>query len=119
MISSGIKGADGNNAGLWFELDAILAVVIGGTALAGGRYFISGTLVGALLIQTLTTTIYSIGVPPETTLLFKALVVTLVCLVQSPAFRAKAFRHRQRRTHTVRQPPPAERPPEQRLEAPA
>ena len=63
MISSGIKGADGNNAGLWFELDAILAVVIGGTALAGGRYFLAGTLVGALLIQTLTTTIYSIGDP--------------------------------------------------------
>jgi len=118
MISSGIKGADGNNAGLWFELDAILAVVIGGTALAGGRYFISGTLVGALLIQTLTTTIYSIGIPPETTLLFKALVVTSVCLLQSPAFRAKVFRFRQRRSETVRQPP-MERPPEQRAEAPA
>ena len=35
IVSSGIKGADGNNAGLWFELDAILAVVIGGTALRG------------------------------------------------------------------------------------
>jgi simple sugar transport system permease protein len=116
--SSSLGGADANNAGLWIELDAILAVVIGGTALAGGRYFISGTLVGALLIQTLTTTIYSIGVPPETTLLFKALVVTLVCLVQSPAFRAKVFRLRQRRTQTVRQPP-GERPPEQPVEAPA
>ena len=40
--------------------------------------------VGALVIQTLTTTIYSIGIPPETTLLFKALVVTVVCLLQSP-----------------------------------
>jgi simple sugar transport system permease protein len=118
MISSGIKGADGNNAGLWFELDAILAVVIGGTALAGGRYFLAGTLVGALLIQTLTTTIYSIGVPPETTLLFKALVVTLVCLVQSSAFRSKAFRLRQRRPQTVRRPP-GEQPPETRAEAPA
>ena len=118
MISSGIKGADGNNAGLWFELDAILAVVIGGTALAGGRYFISGTLVGALLIQTLTTTIYSIGIPPETTLLFKALVVTLVCLLQSPAFRAKVVPARQRRSQTAEQPP-GERPPEQPAEAPA
>jgi simple sugar transport system permease protein len=118
MISSGIKGADGNNAGLWFELDAILAVVIGGTALAGGRYFISGTLVGALLIQTLTTTIYSIGVPPETTLLFKALVVTLVCLVQSPAFRAKAFGTRRRRSEASLKPP-AGRPPEPRAEAAA
>lgn len=97
MISSNVSSADGNNAGLWIELDAILAVVIGGTALIGGRYFLAGTLVGALTIQTLTTTIYAIGIPPETTLLFKALVVTAVCLMQSPAFRAKTFRrHRPR-----------------------
>lgn len=98
MISSIVSGADGNNAGLWIELDAILAVVIGGTALAGGRFFLAGTIVGAVLIQTLVTTIYSIGIPPETNLLFKALVVTLVCLIQSPAFRKKAF-------HLKRRPP--------------
>jgi ribose/xylose/arabinose/galactoside ABC-type transport system permease subunit len=96
MVSSNVSSADGNNAGLWIELDAILAVVIGGTPLAGGRFSLSGTVLGALIIQTLTTTIYSIGVPPETTLLFKALVVTIVCLLQSPAFREKAF-HRRRR----------------------
>ncbi|MGS2648190.1 ABC transporter permease subunit [Streptosporangium sp. LJ11] len=91
MISSNVSSADGNNAGLWIELDAILAVVIGGTSLAGGRFSLGGTVLGALIIQTLTTTIYSIGVPPETTLLFKALVVTIVCLLQSPAFRRKVF----------------------------
>ena len=96
MISSIVSGADGNNAGLWIELDAILAVVIGGTALAGGRFFLAGTMIGAMLIQTLVTTIYSIGIPPETNLLFKALVVTLVCLIQSPAFRAKVFHRRHR-----------------------
>ncbi|WP_327105654.1 ABC transporter permease [Nonomuraea glycinis] len=95
MISSNISSADGNNAGLWIELDAILAVVIGGTSLAGGRFSLGGTVLGALIIQTLTTTIYSIGVPPETTLLFKALVVTVVCLIQSTAFRDKVF-HRRR-----------------------
>ncbi len=112
IISSGIKGADGNNAGLWFELDAILAVVIGGTALRGGRYFLAGTVVGALLIQTLTTTIYSIGVPPETTLLFKALVVTAVCLVQSPAFRAKLLQPRRRTRSSSDRSPPSAEPPE-------
>ncbi|MFC0529124.1 ABC transporter permease [Phytohabitans kaempferiae] len=100
MISSNVSSADGNNAGLWYELDAILAVVIGGTSLAGGRFSIAGTVVGALLIQTLTTTIYTTGIPPETTLLFKALVVTIVCLVQSPAFRAKVFQGRRRRPPT-------------------
>jgi simple sugar transport system permease protein len=102
MISSNVSSADGNNAGLWIELDAILAVVIGGTSLAGGRFSLGGTVLGALIIQTLTTTIYSIGVPPETTLLFKALVVAIVCLLQSPAFREKVFR---RRRHPA--PPPA------------
>ncbi len=101
MISSNVSSADGNNAGLWIELDAILAVVIGGTPLSGGRFSLSGTVLGALIIQTLTTTIYSIGVPPETTLLFKALVVTIVCLIQSPAFRTKVF-HRRRRPMAAR-----------------
>ncbi len=101
MISSNVSSADGNNAGLWIELDAILAVVIGGTSLAGGRFSLGGTVLGALIIQTLTTTIYSVGVPPETTLLFKALVVAAVCLVQSPAFREKVF-HRRRRPSSAR-----------------
>ena len=108
MISSIVSSADGNNAGLWIELDAILAVVIGGTALAGGRFFLAGTIVGAILIQTLVTTIYSIGIPPETNLLFKALVVTLVCLIQSPAFRAKVF-HRRSRPPTRRKAPRPDR----------
>ncbi|MEQ4300251.1 ABC transporter permease [Plantactinospora sp. B6F1] len=96
MISSNVSSADGNNAGLWIELDAILAVVIGGTSLAGGRFSLGGTVLGALIIQTLTTTIYTIGIPPETTLLFKALVVTIVCLLQSPAFRARVFGRRRK-----------------------
>jgi ribose/xylose/arabinose/galactoside ABC-type transport system permease subunit len=96
MISSNVSSADGNNAGLWIELDAILAVVIGGTSLAGGRFSIGGTVLGALIIQALSTTIYTMGVPPETTLLFKALVVTAVCLIQSPSFRAKAIRRPRR-----------------------
>ncbi|WP_422769677.1 ABC transporter permease [Plantactinospora sp. WMMC1484] len=114
MISSNVSSADGNNAGLWIELDAILAVVIGGTSLAGGRFSLGGTVLGALIIQTLTTTIYTIGIPPETTLLFKALVVTVVCLLQSPAFRAKVFRRR-------RKPPPLPRSDRERpkVEVPA
>lgn len=96
MASSNVHAADGNNAGLFIELDAILAVVIGGTSLAGGRFSIGGTILGALLIQTLTTTIYAVGVPPETALLWKALVVTIVCLIQSPAFRARIARLRRR-----------------------
>lgn len=88
MISSNVSAADANNAGLWIEMDAILAVVIGGTSLAGGRYSLVGTLIGALTIQTLTTTVYSMGIAPEITLVFKAVVVVTVCLLQAPKFRA-------------------------------
>jgi simple sugar transport system permease protein len=87
MIASNTSAADANNAGLWIELDAILAVVIGGTSLAGGKFSLGGTLVGALFIQTLATTIPNIGIPPETNYLFKAVVVIVVCLIQSPKAR--------------------------------
>lgn len=87
MISSNISAADSNNAGLWIELDAILAVVIGGTSLLGGRFSLTGTVLGALIIQTLTTMIYTVGVPPQTTLVVKALVVIVVCLLQAPRWR--------------------------------
>jgi simple sugar transport system permease protein len=88
MIAGNTSAADANNAGLWIELDAILAVVIGGTSLAGGRFSLTGTLVGALFIQTLAATIPNIGIPSETNYLFKAVVVIIVCLLQSPKARA-------------------------------
>lgn len=91
ILSSNVSAADGNNAGLWYELDAILAVVIGGTTLMGGRFFLMGTVIGALIIQSLTTTIYSIGIPPETNLVVKAIVVLVVCLLQSAEFRKKVI----------------------------
>jgi simple sugar transport system permease protein len=87
IVSSNVKSADGNNAGLLFELDAILAVVLGGTSLAGGRFTLVGSVIGALIIQTLTTTIYAAGVAPEVTLVVKALVVFLVSVLQSDRVR--------------------------------
>ncbi|HEX3479018.1 MAG TPA: ABC transporter permease [Kofleriaceae bacterium] len=83
IVSSNVKSADGNNAGLLFELDAILAVVLGGTSLAGGRFSLRGSILGALIIQTLTTTIYAVGVAPEVTLVVKGLVVFVVSILQS------------------------------------
>jgi galactofuranose transport system permease protein len=88
IVTSNVKSADGNNAGLDFELDAILAVVLGGTSLNGGRFTLVGSVLGALIIQTLTTTIYSIGVPPEITLVVKAVVVFVVSILQSERVRS-------------------------------
>ena len=87
ILCANIKSADANNVGLWLELDAILATVIGGTSMSGGRFYLGGTVIGALFIQTLTTTIYSLGVAPEITLVVKAIVVIVVCIIQSPEFR--------------------------------
>ena len=89
LIATDIGAADANNAGLYLELDAILAVVLGGTALAGGRFSFAGSLLGTLIIQTLTTTINTRGVAVEYTLVIKALVVIGLCLAQSPEFRAR------------------------------
>jgi ribose/xylose/arabinose/galactoside ABC-type transport system permease subunit len=87
VAASDIKSADANHAGLYAELDAILAVVIGGTALTGGRFYLLGSIVGALLIQTLTTTMYARNVSADIAPVPKALVVIAVCLLQSEKAR--------------------------------
>ncbi|ROO62012.1 simple sugar transport system permease protein [Micromonospora sp. Llam0] len=89
IFSSNVSSADGNNAGNLIELDAILAVVIGGTALTGGRFSLAGSVIGAVIIKALDITIYTIGIPSQANLLFKAVVVIVLCLAQSSAFRAR------------------------------
>lgn len=83
IVASEVKSADANNAGVFIELDAILSVVLGGNSMAGGRFSMIGSVIGALVVQTLTTTIYAIGVPPEVTMVVKALVVIVIYLIQS------------------------------------
>ena len=73
------------------ELDAILAVVIGGGSLAGGRIYLGMTILGALVIQALTTSILSSGLPPEYNLVVEAIVVLVVLLLQSANFRRLAM----------------------------
>ncbi|MEG2950660.1 MAG: ABC transporter permease [Clostridia bacterium] len=96
IISAGIKSADCNNAGLYIEMDAILAVALGGNAMNGGKFSIAASVIGAFVLQALTTTIYALGVPSETTRVVKAVVVIVICLIQSPAFRSslRALFHR-------------------------
>ncbi len=84
IAAADIMGADANNAGLWLELDAILAVVIGGTSLFGGRFSLVLAVAGAMIIQAMNTGILLSGYPPELNLLVKAVVVLAVLLAQSP-----------------------------------
>jgi simple sugar transport system permease protein len=82
-----LKSANVNKMGLYFELDAILAVVIGGTAFSGGRANVIGSLFGALIMQTLTTSIFMRGLDIRYTLVVKAVTVIVVCLLQSERAR--------------------------------
>ena len=85
IVAADIRGADANNAGLWLEMDAILAVVIGGTSLMGGRFNLALSLVGILIIQGVNTGILLSGYQPQWNQIVKALVVLAVLVMQSPA----------------------------------
>ena len=91
LKTADVQGAAAATMGLYWELDAILAAVIGGTSLTGGRFSLTGAIIGALLIVTLTTTIQS-KVPVEYALVPKAVVVLVVCLLQSEPFRRRLLR---------------------------
>ena len=84
IVAGDIRGADANNAGLWLELDAILAVVIGGTSLLGGRFSVPMAVVGALIIQAMNTGILVSGFRPEFNLIVKAGMIIIILLIQSP-----------------------------------
>jgi simple sugar transport system permease protein len=87
VVTADIQGADANNAGLWSELDAILAVVIGGAALSGGRFSLPLSVIGVLVIQALATSILMSGIPPSYNLLIKSIVILLVLILQSRVLR--------------------------------
>ncbi|MBN1314162.1 MAG: ABC transporter permease [Anaerolineales bacterium] len=85
--SSNIRTSDASNIGLDFELDAILAVVIGGTLMSGGRFSLFASIIGALVIQATTTSMYAIGVAANAVLAIKGLVVIFVILLYSEQVR--------------------------------
>ncbi len=90
--AANLGSADANNGGLWIELDAILAVVIGGTTLLGGRFFLVGTTIGVAIIGTLEVTIINVGLSSQWQFTAKAIVVFIVAMLQSPEFRAWILR---------------------------
>lgn len=87
ILSSYVHSADGNNNGLNYELDAILAVVMGGTLLAGGRFSMLASVLGALVIWTFTLSMYALGVPANALLAGRAVLVLIVILLYSSQSR--------------------------------
>lgn len=72
---------------LEIEMDAILAVAIGGNALGGGRFKVSGSVLGAYAIQALTTTLYAMKVPSTDVKAYKAVVIVLIVVISSPVVK--------------------------------
>ncbi|MFA6847708.1 MAG: ABC transporter permease, partial [Lachnospiraceae bacterium] len=75
VASSRIYCADSNNIGLNYELDAILAVALGGNSLGGGRFNMAGSIIGAYTIQAITTTLLAMGVSTDQAPVVKAIIV--------------------------------------------
>jgi len=97
ILSSYVHSADGNNNGLNYELDAILAVVMGGTLMTGGRFNLVASTIGAIVIWTFTVTVYHMGVPANALLAAKAVLVLVVILLYSDYMRRIINRLSERR----------------------
>ena len=101
IYSSRISSCDSNNAGVNNEMNAILAVVIGGTSMSGGKFSMTGTLIGSLIIQTIVTLVYFFGVVSEAIMAFEAMIIAVVIVLQSePVRKAMASRGRSRKAAT-------------------
>lgn len=101
MSVGSVMTVDISRTGYQLELDAILAVVIGGASLAGGKFSLSGAFVGALLIATLDKTVLYLGVSSSATPAFKAIVIVVLCLLQSQ--RVRSWFRRRRKARPVEQ----------------
>lgn len=87
IITSRVYSIDANNAGLNMELDAILSVALGGNNLGGGRFSLAGSVIGAITIQALTTSLYAMRVTADQLPVYKAIVVIIIVSLQSPELK--------------------------------
>ena len=71
------------------EMDAILAVAIGGNNLGGGKFRLLGSVLGAYIIQMLTTTLYAMSVSPENVKAYKAIVIIIIVVAGSPVIKSR------------------------------
>ena len=77
---------------LEIEMDAILAVAIGGNALSGGKFKMASSVIGAYAIQALTVTLYAMKVPSTDIKAYKAIVIILIVVIGSPVVKEKFSR---------------------------
>jgi ribose/xylose/arabinose/galactoside ABC-type transport system permease subunit len=85
LIETARLGAsDAQKVGLNIELDAIAATVVGGTPLTGGRATVIGTLIGALIMQIITTGFVMNGISYSWSLVIKAAIIIVAVYIQRP-----------------------------------
>jgi len=82
MLSSRMNSLSSSNAGVFYELDAIAAVVIGGTSMSGGSGTIMGTVIGAIILGMINNMLNMVGVSPYLQGTVKGLVIIFAVLVQ-------------------------------------
>jgi len=87
LNASNVRVIEPMRTGMNMELDAILAVVLGGTSMSGGKFNLGGSCIGAIILMALTQTMYFYGVPVEFSLSIKAVVIVLVVIIQSSTTR--------------------------------
>ncbi len=88
MVTTFTSTNDPSNNGLGFELYAITAVVVGGTALSGGRVRIIGTIAGALVMQVLRSTLAFHNFSDAVTQMVTAIIIVIAVLVQRKRARS-------------------------------
>ena len=84
IASSRIYSADVNNIGLNLEMDAILAVALGGNVLGGGKFSLMGSVIGAYTIQALTTTLYAMNVKADQLPVYKGHRCRIIAYTAEP-----------------------------------
>ena len=97
VASSRIYSADANNIGLNLEMDAILAVALGGNILSGGKFSLMGSVIGAYTIQALTTSLYAMNVSADQLPVYKAVVVVIIVVLQSSVFKKFVANHKMKK----------------------
>ena len=71
------------------EMDAILAVALGGNALGGGKFNMTASVIGAYVIQFLTTTLFKFNVQSNALPAYKAVVVIIMVVISAPVVRER------------------------------
>ena len=87
--SSSIGSVNSDELGRYIEMDAILAVALGGTLLGGGKFTLAGSIIGAYTIQAITTTLYAMQVRSDSLYVFKAIIIIVIIIVSSEVFKDK------------------------------